>query len=439
MTIFFVVALGGVLLVLQPFPILHDYPEWMYQGHIVWALFFDTDLFASYFELMPVPVPNAISQVAIALLNIFVTPVMAGKIWLAVYLMLALSVAIIGTRRHQLRGAKQVIFLITIAFGPGFFNGYINFQYGVLFFALFVITDSQRSIVRLVLFSLLIYFSHASVFAGFAIFVVLTELFGQRRIPAFFALLPTLILLLWYSMVKLISDTGFNVSVDSLKQWIQYKAYTLAKQGPFHNFIQPDGQSLLTDLHGIYLLGFVLNFIIALLIGYWLLSLGYALLKRREILIHSDSRLAALIITAVVLFILYLLAGSNTFGVVNLGERFLITALMLLLLLTRMPRWQVAAWSVVCAASGVVTLVSLFVLSQTIDSYSVDRSADSKELSNFVGDIYSNSRHNYFNHRLFIYANLGQYLLNSDQFDEPPPIDHQSSIVRLRDDNKSHE
>ena len=87
MTIFFVVALGGVLLVLQPFPILHDYPEWMYQGHIVWALFFDTDLFASYFELVPVPVPNAISQVAIALLNIFVTPVMAGKIWLAVYLL----------------------------------------------------------------------------------------------------------------------------------------------------------------------------------------------------------------------------------------------------------------------------------------------------------------------------------------------------------------
>lgn len=433
--VFFVFALGGILLVLQPFPVLHDYPEWMYQGHIVWSLLSDADRFASYFELVPAPVPNAISQVAIALLNVFVTPVAAGKIWLAVYLLLALTVAIIGTRHHHLRGAKQLIFLVTIAFGPGFFNGYINFQFGILFFALFVVTDSQRSVARLILFSLLIYFSHASVFAGFVIFVVITELVNQRRIAAFFALLPTLVLLLWYTTLKLMADVSFNVKVDSLLQWTQYKVYTLAKQGPFHNFIRPDGQSLLADLHSIYLIGFALNFIVVVLVGCWLLSIGYALLRRRDFFIQPNSEPATLMTTVAVLFVIYLLAGSNTFGVVNLGERFLITALMLLLLQVRMPRWQVASWAIVCTFSAIVTLSGLFSLSRTTDSYSVDRSADSTELSNFVEEIYSNSRHKYFNHRLFIYANLGQYLLQTDPVEKPLLFDHQSSILRLRDDN----
>jgi len=37
-SVLFVLALGVILLVIQPFPVLHDYPEWMYQGHIVYSL-----------------------------------------------------------------------------------------------------------------------------------------------------------------------------------------------------------------------------------------------------------------------------------------------------------------------------------------------------------------------------------------------------------------
>jgi len=50
-----------------------------------------------------------------------------------------------------------------------------------------------------------------------------------------------------------------------------------------------------------------------------------------------------------------------------------------------------------------------------------------------VRDIYGNSRHKYFNHRLFIYANLGQALHEADPNVAPLPVDHESSIVRMRE------
>jgi len=46
-----------------------------------------------------------------------------------------------------------------------------------------------------------------------------------------------------------------------------------------------------------------------------------------------------------------------------------------------------------------------------------------------VEDIYKNSRHKYFNHRLFIYANLGSYLLEPDG--PLPPIDHETSVIEM--------
>lgn len=431
-----------VLLLIQPFPVLHDYPEWMYQGHIVWSLLSDAlagpgntsasySTYAGYYEVVPVPVPNAITQVGVALLNMLVTPVWAGKIWLGVYILLALVTAFISFRGHRISGAKQFIFLLTIAFGTGFFNGYLNFQFGVILFTLFVATGSRRSIAWLFIFSLLIYFSHASVFAGFVIYVVISEIFNQRRVTAFFALLPSLLMLLWYTAVKIQTDGEFNAGVGSAMRWVQYKIYTLAKQGPFHNFILPDGQSLLADLHVVYLVGFAINFLVAILIGSWLLSIGWNYLQRTKNNSHGDAGSHALIATVAILLVLWLLSGTNTLGVVNLGERFLIVALILLLLQLEMPPPQAYIWTLVCFLSASVTVLSLLTLSRSTEIYSVDRSADSAEVTSFVDNIYSNSRHKHFNHRIFIYANLGQYLLQPDEFESPPPVDHESSIVRM--------
>jgi len=433
-SIAFIAVVAGVLLILQPFPVLHDYPEWMYQGYIAYSLLTDGTPFSGLYQFVHVPVPNAISQSVIAALNVFTSPVAAGKIWLAFYFILASVIGIIATRSHRYGGSLQLIFTLSIVLGPGFWNGYINFQFGLLFFALYLIW-AQRGAGFVLVFSLLIYFSHASVFAGFVCYVFASEVFTRRRLSVFLALSPSLILLLWYTATKLSADGGLNESVGSLVQWAQYKLYTLAKQGPFHNFIQTDGESLLATVHGLYLTGFAINFLVALLIGVWLLITVVSVVRRQDTVWRADllkaASVPAVVITLIVLLVAWLLAGKNNFGVVNLGERFLVVALMLLILHVQCPDWVRRTWAALCVVIGIVTLGSLLILSRETGIYTVDRSADSAELENYVGDIYSNSRHKYFNHRLFIYANLGQYLTDPQDFASPPPIDHQSSIVRV--------
>ena len=426
----FVVALGVILLVIQPFPVLHDYPEWMYQGHIVYSLLSgENPSLSMLFEWVPVPVPNTISQLAIGMLNFTVSPVMAGQLWLAVYLLLAIVTGYLASKGHEHAGSVFWLFTITIAFGPGFWNGYINFQFGLLLFALFVVTGLHRRLAWVVVFSVLIYFSHASVFAGFVCFVVLAEIFNQRRITTLIALLPALLLLLWYTVTRFAEGTGQNVGLESVSQWIQYKFYTLAKLGPFHNFIRPDGESLLASVNSLYMVGFAVNFVVALLVGVWLLIIAWKMIRRSDKLTGHYG----LLFTAIVLMLAWLLAGKNSFGVVNLGERFLIVAIMLLITQIQCPDWITRSWVALSAIVSVVTLVALFVLSGYSDkNYSVARSATATELESFVDDIYKNSRHKYFNHRLTIYANLGQYLATPEDFDKPPLIDHESSIVRMR-------
>ena len=454
----------------------------MYQGYIVSELIggmgtlptstlpienpVTRDALADRFEIVWIPVPNALTHLALGGINQFVAPIAAGKIWLLLYLVLAALCGYLVAKSQKYGGEMQFIFTIAIAFGPGFWNGYINFQYSVLLFAVFVGLGLVRRIKWIFLFSLLIYFSHGSVYAGFVCYVFLSARPGERpgerpgkhRTAVFCALLPSLCLLLWYTTTRLLDGGDKNLGLGSLSQWVQYKAYTLAKQGPFHNFIQHDGRSLLESLNSLYMIGFVVNFVIALLIGCWLLLVfwrfasesfntkGYQLksdLKRNRKSSLQDgnnsSQSGALNIgltgTVFVLLVAWLLAGKNSLGVVNLGERFLIAGLMLMLLSIPCPSVIRRVWLGLCALVTCGTLSALFVISQSAEqSYSVARSGDSATLENYVDEIYKNSQHKYFNHRLFIYAELGQYLLNPTEYEAVPAIDLQTSIVRARDE-----
>jgi len=420
-----IASISLILLIVQPFPILHDYPEWMFQGYVVSKLTFGevSTGFDSY-RMLWVPVPNAISQWSIALLNTLTGPVMAGKVWLALYFLGCAIVSFQATRDRAGSGALQFILLVTIFLGPGFWNGYINFQIGLLLLALFVTFKLGRSVVWVFVFSLLIYFSHASTFAGFVCLVVISEIQQRTRRPAVVAaLLPSLGLLLWYIFSNPVKGSGGNVWLESPVQWLQYKVYTLAKQGPFHNFIRPDGESLLADFHAIYQSGFVLNFVVGALLGIWLMVVFWKYLRHKSIAVP-------VVLSGAALIVLWLLAGKNSFGVVNLGERFLIIALLLVLLTECCPTMLRNSIAICCTVGAAVTVTSLFAISQNgVADYSVDRSAETTQLENFVQDIYQNSRHKYFNHRLFIYANLGTYLLEPEG--PLPPIDHETSVIEM--------
>jgi len=108
---------------------------------------------------------------------------------------------------------------------------------------------------------------------------------------------------------------------------------TLVHRDP--NFIRPDGESLLASVNSLYMVGFAVNFVVALLVGVWLLIIAWKMIRRSDKLAGHYG----LLFTAIVLMLAWLLAGKNSFGVVNLGERFLIVAIMLLITQIQCPDW----------------------------------------------------------------------------------------------------
>ena len=416
---------------------LHDYPEWMYQGWLTHSLLSGDPAVAARYELVTYPVPNALTQVSIGMLGMVLPPVLAGQVWLAVYF--AAAAAIAGMLWFRYRDPAQVLLLtVVIVFGPGFWNGYMNFQFGLLIFAAYLLSTSvtrQPGVFRTLLFSLLILFSHAAVYAVFVVYCVVTRLTAVRvsmrvRVIPLLALLPSLALLSWYTVVLLSKyESAGGASMGWLK-WAQYKAYTLAKQGPFHNFIDHTGESLLQRADWFYLIGFAANFLFAGLLLCWCLWLLWCGMKRGGHVLRSEAASpVVLLISIAVCVLVFLAAGANTFGVVNLGERFLIVALLLALLHFRSPA-VLSNLMVSVAAVFALYLVAASVIlsSQTLQAYTVARSSATSDLSAYVDDIYANSRHQYFNHRLFIYADRGLEL----QKDAPRllDIDLQTSIVR---------
>ncbi len=433
-----VTAVACCLLWMQPYPILHDYPEWMYQGYLVGQLLAGGNAaITDTFSLVSHPVPNSLSQLAIGLLNLVVSPVLAGKLWLGAYLVFAcwLWWSVTRPSRFTDGGSINLILTLTITLGAGFWNGYINFQFGLLFFTWYMIRPQTDLSVRSVLpFSLLIFFSHAAVFAAFVSVVLVRCLGVKDRWRYLVALVPSLLLLGWYIVVK-VADGLAGGEVLPLIKWVQYKAYTVAKQGPFHNFIQPDGESLLAGAHWLYSIGFAINFLVVVIVAGWVCTLLWRQLRQRDWPDYAGDpvRRLSVIITLVLLFGGFLVAGQNSFGVVNLGERFLVVAMVLLLVFFRCPSLLRRVWVGVVVASSVYLLVATVLVTGYADkSYEVARSASEKNLQKYVDEVYANSRHKYFNHRLFIYADRGREL--GDESPALLPIDLVTSIVvpRLR-------
>lgn len=438
-------AVACCMLFLQAFPILHDFLEWMYQGWIFAELLGDNPAVAERFQLVSHPVPNSLSQIAIGLLNFVVSPVVAGKIWLAFYLLLSSGLWFVIARQQSNRfhGALHLLLTDLITFGPGFWNGYINFQFGLLFFALYlylIIWRGVRNPWLLCVFGLLIFFSHAVIFAVFVVFnlACMVKLWRSQRRQYVLALLPALLLTGWYAAIKLATHEAGTARGFKLLEWAQYKAYTLAKQGPFHNFIGHDGKSTLEDLPLVYQAGFVLNFVVAVLLFSWFCSVTWVIIRRQPYRFYrsaegvaSSAFLTPVLITTGLCVIVFLAGSQNAFGVVNIGERFLIIALLLFLLLFQCPGLIRNSLVLVCAVLSFYTVSVIVAVSKdSMEIYSVERSAEINDLQQYLGDIYANTAHKHFNHRLFIYADRGVELTH-----EVPvllAIDLPTSVVENR-------
>ncbi len=432
------IALCWCLLVLQPFPLLHDFPEWVYQGWLFKQLLTQDGATGVRYALVTYPVPNSLSQAGVGLLTMVLEPATAAKIWLSGYLFGAALMCLNIWYRYK--DSSQVLLLsVIVFFGPGFWNGYINFQYALLLFALYLSLSAGKrgaGYMTTLLCSLLIFFSHAVVFAIFVCYCVAGAFFrrgddARNRFYSIVVLIPSLLLLGWYCVELMAAFSAGAADSMSLFKWVQYKAYTLAKQGPFHNFILHTGESLLEQADWFYKAGFIANFIFAAMLGFWFIWLLWVWLSRHMSPLRHPipAELSVVLVCISVCFIVYLVAGANTFGVVNLGERFLIVALLMMLLLLRCPAVLQTAMATAAMVFMTYTLAALYYISgESFQAYAVDRSSASSDLSGYVDDIYANTRHQFFNHRLFIYADRGLELL------KPEPglleIDLETSIIR---------
>lgn len=415
-----------MLLFVQPFPILHDYLEWMYQGWLLGEIL--GGHIDNNYQLAAWPVPNSLTQFAVAAAAPWVGPVVAGKIWLAGYLVLTTLCSYVAARRcwPQSSGAIHVVLMFTVFFGPGFWNGYSNFQYGLALFLLWWLIDSSRDSrhgLWLLVFSVLIFFAHAVPFVVLITYVGLKflcrhELPLQRRLKPLMALLPALGLLGWYSAIKLSATELHSEASLGVLQWFQYKVYTVAKQGPFHNFVLADGSSLLTDWHALYLAGFIVNMLVVLCIALWLFSVVTQAFTQRLSVAEGVGKKA---VTTAALFVVlmcvcYLLPAQKTVGVVNLGERFLIAGLLVALLVFSCPRYVLNAWCLMCLLAGAYSMAAITAISR--QDVAVVKSASA------AGDaIYANSVHKFFNHRVFIYADRGRFLMADKSSVSPPQPD----------------
>lgn len=346
-----IVAVFGIpLLVLFavlccPFPPLQDFLEWIYQGKVVAALLSgapaDGVRFADY------PVPNSATQVALGLLTLALPASVAAQVFLVAYVAAAVAVAWKISSRYQpaIAGPLCVVLLTTVFFNAPFWNGYTNYQIGLVLFCAWLALDEDRRMAAgtLAAFGLAAFLVHLTAFVCLATLAGLEALRSRRIRPALLGFAPSAGLALWYaaSMTRARFAPGAPPvdaqpdGASGLVLFAAYKAYTFLKAGPYHNFVFSSGGDAAVRPIA-YWAGVGVNAAFAALLLAAFAGGAWTLWRVR-------STRAAPMLVAASLFALVFLALPAGRWVGNTGERFLYPALLLLLLCLPLRRTMVTA------------------------------------------------------------------------------------------------
>jgi len=212
---------------------LQDYPDWLYQGTLLSQAIRGT--LSEQYRVVPYPVPNAISTLVIGLLGLVFRPEVAGKLTLTLYVLAFIAgSAYLFTSTG---GRLGPLFCIPLAllFSGFFFHGYLSYllALGPLFFGIGYLIrrrEEPASVSTGVVLatSLLLYLSHALVYAAWLLFLGL--FFAgrpSRRLAArlLLALAPSLVLLAIY-VLQTAQGAG-DTRVFYGERWLAGKLGTL--------------------------------------------------------------------------------------------------------------------------------------------------------------------------------------------------------------------
>lgn len=310
-----------------PYVPLQDYNEWVYQGYVAAQLI--QGHLTDAFRFVTFPVPNSAVQVLLCLLNFVVPAELAGRIVANLYVVVALALGWALARKMSPTQHVSCFFvlLVCVYFNTAFWNGYINYQVGILLFSVWLLLrqDMRDRPLWVFVFSLAAFFTHAVIWASILMLMVIDGL-RRRRIAPYLPALVSVGLFAWYAACRPAPTVLDRVGRPGLLNALAYKFYTLAKLGPYHHFIYPGTDGLLVP--AAYYTGVAANLAAGLVVVYMLYdALLQAFLSRRG---ASPPRTETL--GAFALLVMFAAMPTVMSDVVNPGERMLYPALMLALL-----------------------------------------------------------------------------------------------------------
>lgn len=343
-----------VLLGFHQYVPLQDYQEWIFQSHVFNGLLMGQQ--SDVAVLRHYPVPYAVSQIIISALLVGFSPFHASKIFIALYVSLAvLTMTVLVLRQRLLPGAAFLL-VSGLVLGSCFWSGYVGYQLGLISLAVYAMLPREKQVASgvVLVFSTLCFFTHGVTFFVFSLWSAIVCLMARHPMRWMASMVPASLLVLSYLLFKTGHQTaGTNpVVLHGLSEHLIYKGYTLAKLGGYQNLIVNGiGDQYLSPL--MPKAGLAANVLYAVC---WIGAAVWVCF--RAVAKRSISAEAWLFM---VLLVLFLACPSFMLGIVNPGERLLFPAsLILVCLLMRDTSGAARQWSWALGASMLAGLLISF-------------------------------------------------------------------------------
>jgi hypothetical protein len=342
-----------------PVPPLQDYGDWTYQGYLLHQLL----TFAPAPAIIKSwPVPNSISEVALALLGFIVSPIAAARALIVLYLLAACVVMALMSRDHDGRidYAKFVLLIgIGVVHAP-FWTGEINYQVGLLLFMLYILCSGRKSPGLLFsgAYSLLLFFCHGLCLGMFLVYEGWRSLRNGRILQFGLALAPVILISVWYKLADPrteLATLDTRPKLHGIADAVGYFVYQLAKSGPYHNFVF-DGMGDYERAPMLYWAGSAINLAFAVCMA--ALFLTWVHNSWRERPCRNE------FLTALTFTFMAIVDPSGYLGIANTVERLISPALMLAVISLRHRTVAESIGALLSALSAIVFVCFALVGSQ---------------------------------------------------------------------------
>jgi hypothetical protein len=404
-------------------PPLQDLNDWAYQAYLIVRL--------AAGEIIPAapkywPVPNAFSQLSLAMMMTILTPVTSARIFASLYLAVSGGVMLWVSRRsdNTIDGLRFLLLVCLGVVNAPYWSGEINYQIGLMFLVCFFGINRQgrhSSLLTDILYSIILFACHAICLGIFLIYIGWRSLIRGRISYGVISVLPAIALLVWYGLSDPRPDYDpTNVLTVGPRlagpvEWIAYRLYSFAKIGPYQNLLF-GGSSDYERCKLFYFAGVLINIMFAGAMIMFMIS--WVIRSRKRLHITPE------ILTALSCVFIATLNPALALGVGNAGERFIYPAFIVAVIFFDGPsRWNVFGG----VAGALLSVFLVYQLNVVPRNTSVGADPGWSEMNR------SEARfHILFWHRPFLYLPQIDAAQAAAVFGTTPTIDiiYQTSVLR---------